>query len=144
MANVHSEETQLTMVAAGATTATTAVNGATVDMAGYEGVLLFARIVTANAGNFLKAQQGDASDGSDAQDLAGSKCLTDDTDDIAIIDVNRPKDRYVRGVIVRAGATTVTGDMYALRYNANNRPTVNTIANLQRLVRLNSPAEGTP
>ncbi len=143
MAAVGLEENSLTLQAAGAAAGTSAVNGATLDMAGYDGVILFGTIATANAGNFLKAQQGEASDASDMADLAGSKVVADANGSIVGIDINRPKERYVRGVFIR-GVSTATGDLYALRYKASNQPTSNTIANVLKTIKLASPAEGTP
>lgn len=144
MAAVGLEENSLTLQAAGAALAGTAVNGATLDMAGFDGVVIFGTIATANAGNYLKAQQGEASDASDMADLAGSKVVADANGSIVGFDLNRPKERYVRGVFIRAGAATITGDMYALRYHAHNQPTSNTIANVLKTLKLASPAEGTP
>jgi hypothetical protein len=144
MAAVGLEENSLTLQAAGAGSAGTAVNGATLDMAGFDGVILFGTIATANAGNYLKAQQGEVSDGSDMADLAGTKVVADANGSIVAIDINRPKERYVRGVFIRAGANTATGDMYALRYKAGSAPTSNTIANVLKSLKLVSPAEGTP
>lgn len=144
MAAVGLEENSLTLQAAGASSAGTAVNGATLDMAGFDGVILFCTIATANAGNFLKAQQGEASNGSDMADLAGSKVVADANGSIVAIDINRPKERYVRGVVIRGGANTATGDMYALRYKASDQPAANTIANVLKSLKLVSPAEGTP
>lgn len=144
MAAVGLEENSLTLQAAGAGSAGTAVNGATLDMAGYDGVIVFGTIATANAGNYLKAQEGDASDGSDMADLAGSKVVADANGQIVGFDLNRPKKRYIRGVVIRAGANTATGDLYALRYKASSKPTSNTIANVLKTLKLVSPAEGAP
>lgn len=140
----ETERSLLTLGAASATTATSTVDGAAIDMQGYDGVVIFGVIATANAGNYLKAQQGDASNLSDAADLAGTKVTVDSNGDIAILDVAKPQKRYIRGNFVRAGATTVTGEMYYLRYNGDKMPVINDIANEQNLVKLVSPAAGTP
>lgn len=144
MAQQEIERSALRLGAAGAATATTAVNGAAQDMAGFEGVLIFARIATANAGNFLKGQQGELADSSDMADLAGTKVVAAANDQVVCLDINRPRERYVRGVIIRAGATTVTGDMYYLPYNATNKPTVNQITNILISLAVKSPVEGAP
>ena len=52
-----SKNVKITKVAAAAVSAGTAVNGAAVDMQNFEGVLFFTTIATANAGNYIKAQQ---------------------------------------------------------------------------------------
>ena len=140
----ESERSLLTLAAAAAGSAGTAVDGAAIDMQGYDGVLIFATIATQNAGNFLKAQQGQVSNLSDAADLAGTKVIVDSNGDVAILDLAKPKERYVRGTIIRAGANTATGDMYYLRYNGSAQAVINDIANEQNLVKVISPAEGTP
>ena len=140
----ESERSLLTLGAAAAVSAGTAVNGSVIDMAGYDGVLIFCAIATANAGNYLTAQGGEASNLSDAADLAGSKVIVDSNGDVAILDIAKPRERYIRGNVVRGGANTATGEMYYLRYNASSKPATNDIVNEQNLVRLLSPAEGTP
>lgn len=144
MAQYESERSLLTLGAAATTAGTTAVNGAAIDMAGFDGVLIFGTIATAASGNFLKAQGGEASDLSDAADLAGTKVVTDSDADLAILDIQKPRERYIRGVFVR-GTSTAVGDLYYIRYNDSEQPeTRNDVANTQNLVRLISPAEGTP
>lgn len=139
----ESERSLLTLGAAAAISAGTTINGTVIDMAGYDGVRIFVAIATANAGNFLKAQGGEVSDGSDAADLAGSKVIVDSNGDIAILDILKPRERYIRGVIIRGGANTVTGELYYERYNASAQPVNNDVLNEQNFVRLLSPAEGT-
>ncbi len=120
------------------------VAGATVDMDGYEGVLLLTRISTANAGNFLKAQQGDQADGSDASDLAGTATVAAADGDLVVLDVYRPTGRYVRPVIDRSGTNTATGDVYALRYGGRLSPQDNNVADVIVSKLVSSPSEGTP
>lgn len=144
MAAVGLEENALRLAVAGAASAGTDVNGAAFDMAGYDGVLIFCSIATFNAGNFLKAQQGEASNLSDAADLAGSKVAAVANGQVVCLDINRPKERYIRGVAVRGGANTATGDMYYLGYKASQQPVSNLITNVLLSKQLVSPAEGTP
>lgn len=138
------EEDALALNTAAAGSAGTTIDGAAVDMAGYEGVLFFTTIATANAGNFLKAQGGEASNLSDAADLAGTKVVAAANGSVVCLEVNRPKERYIRPNVVRGGANTAVGDIYQYRYRANNQPTTNQIANLLVSVSVKSPAEGTP
>lgn len=140
----ETERSLLTLGAAAAGSAGTTVDGAAIDMQGYDGVVIFCAIATANAGNYVKAQQGDASNLSDADDLAGTKTIVDSNGDIAILDIAKPQKRYIRGNVVRGGANTATGEMYYWRYNGDKMPVVNDITNEQNLVKLLSPAAGTP
>lgn len=139
-----SEGMKLTLAVAGAASAGTAVNGAALDMAGFDGVLIFGTIATVNAGNYLKAQQDTVVGLGTVADLAGSKIVPGTNGMIAMLDLNRPTKEFVRGVFIRAGANTITGDMYYLQYKSSNPPTVNTVATLVQALALRSPAEGTP
>lgn len=140
-----SAEVKIDKVADGASSAGTAVTSSAIDMQGYDAVCLFAQIATANAGNYLKAQQSSDDGGSDDYtDLAGSKVVADNGADVVVLDIRRPTKRYVKGIIIRGGANTVTGDMYAVRYNSRKFPQVNDVLNTLNLVQLIGPAEGTP
>ena len=84
---------------------TTDINGATLDMSGHGCVLMavtFGAIVF-GAVTSIKAQQGAASDMSDAADLAGSaQTIADDDDEKTFyIEIVRPTKRYVRLVVDR-------------------------------------------
>jgi hypothetical protein len=118
-----SKNTKLIKVKDGQVTGTGTLTTDTIDTQGYEGVMIFGQIMTANAGNYAKARQGEASNMSDAADLEGSKVVPGDNGDSFLIDIYRPKERYVDVQIVRGGATTVTGDVYALLYEPRKAPT---------------------
>lgn len=107
---------KLRKVAAGAVSAGTAVNSTAVDMQGFDGVLFFTTIATANAGNFINAAQGAESSGSDAADLEGTKVVAAANASGVWIDVYKPTDRYVRCEIDRSGTNTATGDIWAIQY----------------------------
>jgi hypothetical protein len=120
----------------------------TVDMQGYDGVMFIVPMHVANAGNFIKAGQGDAANGSDAVDLEGSKVTPLANLDLAILDIYRPRrgtlgPRYVTCHVVRAGADTAIGGCIAIRYHSAKKPPVNTVAGQSIYKLLTSPAEGT-
>lgn len=142
--NVFLEENALRLGAAGATSAGTDVTGASFDTAGYDGVLIFCTIATANAGNYLKAQQDVVTGFGGAADLAGSKVVAAANGQVVALDINRPKEQFVRGVVVRGGANTATGDLYYIGYKGSSQPVLNQIANTLITKQLLSPAEGTP
>lgn len=136
-----SKNVAVSLAKAGQSTGTTAVNGDVIDTQGYEGVMFVGSIATANAGNSVKAQQGALADGSDMADLEATSIASGDNGDSFLLDIYRPRERYVRVVITRAGTTTVTGDVYALLYGARTYPvehgaTINAETHV-------SPAEGT-
>lgn len=117
-----SKNSKLILVKAGQATGTTTITTDTIDTQGYQGVMIFGSISTVNAGNYAKARQGQASDMSDAADLEGTKVVPGTDGNSFLIDIQRPRERYVNVQVVR-GATTVLGDIYALLYGARKAPT---------------------
>jgi hypothetical protein len=134
-----SKEIKVTLVKATQTSAGTAVNSDGVDMTGWEGVIFLGAMHTANAGNSANAAQG--ADNSNFDDLEGTKIVPGDNGDSFMIDVYRPKDRYVRCEVVRAGANTVLGEIYAIQYRPLSQPTTQG-ATIDAETHV-SPAEGT-
>jgi hypothetical protein len=122
-------------------------NGATLDMDGYRGVLMFVKFgaIEAAGVNSIKAQQGAASNLSDAADLEGTgiTVAADDDNQIFIIDLYEPTERYVR-LVVDKDATHTTEEMaWYVQYGARNRPTTPTVTDKVTYERHESPAEGT-
>jgi hypothetical protein len=135
-----SKDCKLTKVLAAAASAGTALNSAEVNMLGFEGVMFFGRIATADADNFANAAQSSVSGGT-FLDLEGTKVVTGDDADSFLIDVYKPIDQFVRCEIDRGGANTATGDIYALQYGASKRPVSHgTTIDAETHI---SPAEGT-
>lgn len=80
-------------------------------------------IATANAGNYGKVQQSSDDAAADAYaDLEGTKNVPGDSGDSFLIDIYRPQERYLKCLIVR-GASTATGDVYAILYGPRDMPT---------------------
>jgi len=137
-----SSKVKVTKVLANQTSAGTALNSASVDMQGFEGCIFVGVINTANAGNFANvAQSSDDGVGDAFADLAGTKVVPGDNNDSFMIDIFKPRERYLRCEIDRSGANTATGDVYAIQYGARKMPTsqgatVDAEAHI-------SPAEGT-
>jgi hypothetical protein len=125
-------------------TGTTTINGNTVDMAGFDSVLFIIKYSTAANNNTLKAQQGQASNMSDAADLAGTSVTVGASDEIVWIDLHRPQERYVRAAALR-GTTTVIEWAVAIQYNAHaaKLPISNALAGTIAGELWISPAEGT-
>lgn len=131
-------------VAVGTTTQTAS---APVDMSGYDGVLFVVSFGTITDGTpGVKARQGNQSNMSDAQDLAGtltSPALTDDNKLVAL-DVYRPTDRYVDCQILRGGATgAVIDGVIAIQYRGHKMPITQDTAQVAANKSLISPNEGT-
>ena len=121
-------------------------NGATLDMAGYEGVMMIAKFATiaTSAVTTIKAQQDTDSAGGTMADLAGTSqsVAADDDNQIFIIDLYRPRERYVRLVVGKDGTNAVAEDAIYIQYGAKTAPVINTVTDKVTLEEHLSPAEG--
>ncbi len=90
-------------------------------MQGFEGVMFVGSLAAVNAGNFAKARQGQQSNMSDGADLANTKVTPVANGDSFLIDVYRPLERYLKLIVTR-GASSTTGDVYAILYGARHVP----------------------
>ncbi|TFE30830.1 hypothetical protein [Cohnella luojiensis] len=133
---------KITKVKAASVTGTTEVLSDVVDMAGYEGVLFFTTIASFNAGNFIKGRQGTNATVTDAADLKGSKVVATADGEVVWLDIYRPQERYVQLSAIRAGVTTVLGDIYALQYESRKQIVDNDVTNTIVGKLLISPDEG--
>lgn len=135
---------KITKVAAASSAGTSTINGTTVDMTGFEGVLFVTTIGTANAGNIFKAQIGEKADGSDAADLEGSAVVAEGSGSVVWLDIYRadPSQKYIRPVVVR-GASTTVGEIYAIQYESRKQVVGNNIENTIIGKLLVNPYEGT-
>lgn len=124
------------------TAATSAANGTTIDTAGAEGVIFVTILGTAAANNGVKVQQDSASGMGTAADLLGSQVLSDATETTIVVQVHKPRERYVRPVCVRGTSTTVPGG-FAIVYGLRTKPYDNdSQTDVAAEVHV-SPAEGT-
>lgn len=105
---------------------TTDINGATLDMAGYESVLVMVTMgaIVANAVTSIKMQQGAESDLSDAADLADTGQAVADSDDeeTFFIDLIKPSERYVRLVVDRGTQNATVASATYMQYGALKKP----------------------
>lgn len=105
-----------------------ATAGDILDMAGFEGVLFIAKLgdVTATSVVTLQAQQNTANSTSGMATLAGSVTYTaaasDADDDLLVLDVYRPRERYVRPLLTSATADAVKNGIIAIQYGAAKAP----------------------
>lgn len=129
-------------VAAGQTT----INSSEVDMANYEGVIFVVGFgaITAGAATSIKAQQDTVTGMAGAADLEGTaQTVADDKDNkLFIMDIYRPRERFVRCVVSRATQDSVVDFILAIPYGAKVQPVTqgSTVAGQECHV---SPAEGT-
>lgn len=135
-----------TMTISDGAAGTTAITGATLDMQGYDGVIFiitFGAIVS-GAVTSIKAQQGEASNMSDAADLLGSGQTIADTDDnkTFFIDLYKPSDRYVRALVSRATQNATVQHITAIQYKGSKLPVPAHGTDVAGELHI-SPAEGT-
>jgi hypothetical protein len=128
--------------AAGATD----IEGAVADMSGFEGILAIVRFgaITAGAATHVNMQQGAAANMSDAADLAGTKITVADDDDeqVFILDLFKPRERYVRVHVDRATQNSVVNGAIYILYGARTQPKFANAATITAESHV-SPAEGT-
>lgn len=123
-------------------------NGASVDMESFEGVMFIVPIGTiTGAGDVeLKAQQSSDDGSGDAfADLIGTSVKvigSANSNKLAILDVYRPREQFVRPVVVRSVANAVLDGVIAIRYGARKSPTTQS-ADVGSAENHVSPVEGT-
>jgi len=125
--------------------ASTAINGTVLDMAGFDGVLVSVQFgaITAGAVTSIKMQQDSAVGMGAAADLAGTGQTIPDTadDTMFCIDLRRPLEQFVRLVVSRATQAAAVAATYQ-QYRARNKPALQPAGvTVEKWV---SPAEGTP
>ena len=124
-----SSEIKITKIKTAEVSAGTEVLTDEIDMAGFDGCLIFTTIATANAGNYIKAQEDDATGMATAADLVDTKVVAAANAEVVWLDVYKPLKRYLRASVIRAGANTVVGEIYALQYHGRKFPISNLITN---------------
>ena len=141
------KETKVTRILNAVAAGQTVQPSAIVDMKNFDGVVFIALFgsITTGAVTSLKAQQGQESDMSDAADLEGSKVDIDDDrgNDCLVLDIFRPRERYLKAVISRATQDSVIDGVLAIQYKASYMPTTQDAASIAGSKFLLSPAEGT-
>lgn len=119
--------------------------GAALDMAGWDGVLMVVKFATIAAGgtNSIKAQQGAASNLSDAADLLGTaqSIADDDDNEVYCIDLWQPRERYVRLYVDKDTSNACAESAVYIQYKGRALPSTHaTGVTVESHV---SPAEGT-
>jgi hypothetical protein len=122
-------------------------NGEVFDTKGFEGVMMVVKFgdIAGSAVTSIKAQQGAASNLSDAADLEGTGISVADDDDnqIFIIDVYRPRERYVRLVVDKDASHNTEEMAWYQGYGARKEPTEMALDDEVTYKLHVSPAEGT-
>lgn len=122
-------------------------NGAILDMAGFEGVMVIVKfaVIAAGAATVVKMQQDTAVGGGTMADLLGTGITVadDDDDQVFIIDLVKPIERYVRVVVTKDGANASAESAVYVQYGARVEPVTQTVTDKVTYERHVAPAEGT-
>ena len=120
--------------------ASSTVNGAGVDMKGWDGCLFFLMLGVVDGVQDLKAQGDDNSGFSgptDITDAAITQLTATDDGKGAILDVWRPTERYIRSSVDNgAGATADFQCVVAVRYRATGRLPITQHSTMLELVKV--------
>ena len=141
-----SKGAKLTRVSNAVAAGTSDVTCSTIDTQGYDSCVFIAAFGTLTAGavTSVKAQQGAASDMSDAADLEGTGITIADSDDngLVMLEITSPRERYIRCIIDRGTANAVVDGVFALQSKAGVVPVVHDSTVIGSEHHL-APAEGT-
>ena len=131
-----------TMVISYTAAATSAVTGTEVDMQNYDGVIWIVGFGTSAANISIKAQQDIVTGMANGADLLGTSLALDATETVAMLELYRPRERFVRPVITRTTSTTIECCI-AIQYKGRKLPVdIDSITDVAYECHT-SPAEGT-
>lgn len=142
-----SKETKVTRVLDAIAAGTSDQNGTVIDMQNFDSVafiVMFGAIV-AGAVTSIKAQQGTQVGGGDMADLLGTAITVADSDDtsMAILEIKRPRERYVRVVVDRGTQNATIDGAIAIQSGPRVKPTTHDATTVLGSELHASPAEGT-
>lgn len=137
------ENIKITRVLDNQTAATSSKGTSVLDMQGYQGVVFVAALSVGHAtNNYMKAQQGTTSTTTGFADLLGTKIQSTASALQLVLDIYRPRERFVRAVVIRA-TSSVIYPVWAIQYSGRKMAIVNSVAaTLVAEVHV-EPAEGT-
>ncbi|RWP31811.1 hypothetical protein [Mesorhizobium sp.] len=137
---------KITRVAASAVAAQTDVTGSILDMAGFEGVMFIALTgdVTDTSALALKAEQNPLNQAGGMAELVGSASFaagaTSADSKALVLDVHKPRERYVRAVLERGTANAVVDGIIAIQYMPWSAPTTQDASVIASAL-INDPSE---
>ncbi len=145
MANQISNQIKTTRVNNAVAAGTSDIDSSSVTMETFEGVRFTVAFgtITSGAATTIKAAQ--SSDDSNWNDLLGTAITIADDDDnqLAVLDIWRPVDRYVRITVTRATQNAVVDGIIAEQYGPRVLPTTDDSTTVMAREIHASPDEGT-
>lgn len=140
-----STDAKVTVLSNAVAAGQTDVEASSVNMEGFDAVqfIIVFGAITSGAATTVKAQQ--STDDASFADLLGTGQTVADTDDnkAFIIDIERPREQYVRPVVTRATQDSVVESIIAIQYKAAKKPVTHDSSTVGGSEQHNSPAEGT-
>ena len=126
---------------------TAAREGATLDMLGYDGVLAIMTCATLAASSVgdIHFETSTDSGFSGGTDLTGTAIATanDDDDEIFVVDLYKPLERYVRAVVTKDTSNAMAESVTYIQYKSDKKPVTNTVTDTLTYELHVSPARGT-
>ncbi len=137
---------KLQRVSNAAAAGTSDINSSSVDMLGYDGVMFIVAFGTITAGAVTSIHAEQSLDDSSFADLVGTGVAVADDDDnqLAYLDIKKPRERYVRCVVDRGTQNAVVDGIFALLYDPTEMPVTHDASTVAGGEQHSSPAEGTP
>lgn len=142
---------KVTRVMNGQAAAATTINGSNVDMTGYASVTFYCLLGAIGSSSPLgsvvvKAQQTNVLGSPETfADLEGTAItyLNDDDNQVAIIEIDSPGERYVRPVVVRTGGDSAIDGVIAVQTKGYDEPVTHDSTTVVSSEYHLAPAEGT-
>ena len=141
-----SKSAKATRVMNSVTAGTSDQTSSSVDMEGFDSVMFVLSLGTITAAAVTSFHLATSSDNSSFNDLLGTSITiaADDDNQIVIIDLSRPRERYIRAVVDRGTQNAVLEGVIAFQYQAKAEPTTHDSSTVVAFELHASPAEGTP
>lgn len=142
MARNFLNKARLVKVADHTAAGTSDVTSSIVDTAGYDGVVFFTSLGTANATNTIKVQQNTANQTTGMADLAGTSVSSGSSDEDLVVEIHKPQERYLQVVVAR-GASSTCESIWACLYGGTVSPSSTGVSGTGAAELHIAPAEGT-
>ncbi len=136
---------KVTRIANASAAGTSAVNSASINMAGFDSVMFITEFGAITSGGVQSVNIATSSNNSDWNDLLATSITVadDDGDKITVHDIVKPLEQYLRVEVAKATQNSVVEGILAIQYNARKKPAdddSSTVVDSETHV---SPIEGT-
>jgi len=134
-----------TRVSNAAAAATTDVTSSSVDMQGFDSVTFYVSMGAIVAGAVTSVHAEQSADDSSFADLEGTNITIADDDDnqVVILEIEQPSDRYVRVIVDRATQNATVDSIVAIQTKANKEPVTHDATTVVGAEYHLNPSEGT-